>query len=333
MTEAERPVRMAVIGTGYIGQYHAEKLCSMEGAQLVGVVDVDPERAAAVAARYRTTPFTDHRDLFGQVDAVSIASPTPSHFAIARDFLLRDVDVLIEKPMTTTLTEADELIELAESRGLLIQVGQLERFNSVVQPLRRMVDRPLFIESHRIHVFKNRCTDVSVVLDLMIHDIDLILTLVGSEVTEVHAAGAAVVSNHVDIANARLEFASGCVANVTSSRISMKNERKLRLFQKEVYISVDMGNREVTIVRPRGGVVDPAGVPSMSIPCPIPGMDIRRSVLEPGDALADELRSFTRSVARREVPEVTGQMGRAALRVALAVMDQIRATQRRILGQ
>ncbi len=319
----EKKLRAAVVGVGYIGKFHAEKFAAMPDVELVGVVDPDEDQARRTAAAHRTAAFSGHRDLFGKVDAVSIASPTPTHFAVARDFLEADVDVLIEKPVTVTLEEADRLIDLAESRGLLIQVGQLERFNSVVRPLKDLVVRPLFIESHRVHTFKNRCTDVSVVLDLMIHDLDLALSLVNDEVSQVHAAGAAVVSDHVDIANARLEFAGGCIANITASRISMKNERKLRIFQRDSYVSVDMGNREVTTVTPaEGGLGDG----------PIPRMTIRTDRLESGDALADELTSFVRAVRRRTPPEVTGRMGRDALQVALSVMEQIQAAARKALG-
>ena len=316
-------LRVGVIGAGYIGKFHAEKYANMTDVALAGVVDPDASRAASVAAANRTTAFADYRELLGKVDAVSIAAPTPRHHEISRFFLAHDVDVLIEKPMTTTLAEADELIEIAEAGGRIIQVGQLERFNSAVGALKDVVRKPMFIESHRLSMFKSRCTDVSVVLDLMIHDIDIILTVVKSEVKSIHAAGIPAVSDHVDIANARLEFETGCVANVTASRISIKNERKIRLFQKNAYISVDFANHEITIIRKDAG--REGGI--------IPGMDIERRRFTEGDALDDELRAFVRAVRFREVPEVTGQMGRDALRVALSVMDQIQAANRRFLEQ
>ncbi|WP_373500661.1 Gfo/Idh/MocA family protein [Desulfococcus sp.] len=315
-------LRVGVIGAGYIGKFHAEKYANMTDVALAGVVDPDASRAASVAAANRTTAFADYRELLGKVDAVSIAAPTPRHHEISRFFLAHDVDVLIEKPMTTTLAEADELIEIAEAGGRIIQVGQLERFNSAVGALKDVVSKPMFIESHRLSMFKSRCTDVSVVLDLMIHDIDIILTVVKSEVKSIHAAGIPAVSDHVDIANARLEFETGCVANVTASRISIKNERKIRLFQKNAYISVDFANHEITIIRKDGRE---GGI--------IPGMDIERRRFTQGDALDDELRAFVRAVRFREAPEVTGQMGRDALRVALSVMDQIQAANRRFLEQ
>ncbi len=321
-----KKLRVAVIGVGYLGEFHAEKYARMADVELVGVADVRRERAEEIATKFHTGAYTDYRDLLGKVHAVSIAAPTPDHFPISKDFLRADCDVLIEKPMTRTLEEADELIEIAESRGQMIQVGQLERFNSAVLPLRDIVKQPMFIESHRLSVFKNRCTDVSVVLDLMIHDIDIILSLVRSEVKSIHAAGIAAVSDHVDIANARLEFASGCVANVTASRISMKNERKIRLFQRDAYISVNFASKEITVIRKEAGETE---IEEQGL---IPGMRIEQSCFTGGDALDDELKSFVRSVRYREVPEVTGQMGRDALKVALSVMDQISAANRRVLG-
>ncbi len=319
----EKKLRVAVVGAGYLGKFHAEKYAHLDGVELVGVVDTDPATANIVAGKFDVAAYTDHRDLLGKVDAVSVVVPTPAHFAVSRDFLEHDVDVLIEKPMTSTLEEADELIRIAESQGLIIQVGHLERFNSAVVALKDILKRPLFIESHRLSTYKPRGTDVSVVLDLMIHDIDIILNFVRSEVTDIRAAGVSVISDHVDIANARLEFASGCVANVTASRISLKNERKIRLFQRDAYISVDFASHEITVIRQEAQPKTDAL---------IPGMDINQLCFTHGDALDDEIRSFVRAVARRESSEVTGQMGRDALRVALSIMDQIRATTGRMLG-
>jgi predicted dehydrogenase len=327
MSRDAKPTRAAVVGVGYLGRFHARKYAGMPEVELAGVADADPERARAVAAEVGTAPYADYRELFGKVDAVSIAVPTPAHFAVARDFLERDVDVLVEKPMTTTVAEADELNALAETRGCILQVGHLERFNPAVVAIRDTVRKPLFIESHRLAMYQPRGTDVSVVLDLMIHDIDIIMNLVKSEVKSIHAAGVAAVSDHVDIANARLEFESGCVANVTASRISMKNERKIRLFQRDAYISLNFADRDVTVVRKNGS--EPLAEGAGGI---IPGMDIQRFCFTEGDALEDEIRSFVRSVRTREVSEVTGRMARDALFVALAVMDQIRAANRRVLG-
>jgi len=309
-----KKLRVGVIGVGYLGQFHAEKYARMNDVELVGVVDIDKNRAETVAEKVNTIPYTDYKSLFGNVDAVSIAAPTSVHFVIARDFLKNNIDILIEKPITETTAEADELIRLAESRDLIVQVGHLERFNPAIVALKDIVKKPMFIESHRLSIFQGRCTDVSVVLDLMIHDIDLILNFVRSEISAVYASGVPVVSEHVDIANARLEFENGCVANVTASRISTKNERKIRLFQRDAYVSVDFSKKEITAIQQTGNV--DCGL--------IPGMDVKQVSFETGDALENELKSFINAVIHRETPEVTAQMGRDALEIALNIMDQIK---------
>jgi predicted dehydrogenase len=315
-------LRVGVVGAGYLGRFHAEKYARMDNVELVGVVDIDKFQAEEVAGRFNTKAYLHHKHLFGKVDAVSIVVPTPAHFSVAKDFLENNIDVLIEKPMSETIEQADELIDFAKSRNLIIQVGHLERFNPAAVALRDIIKQPMFIESHRLSIYKDRCTDVSVVLDLMIHDIDIILNFVRSEIVNIHAAGIPVISGHVDIANARLEFKSGCVANVTASRISTKNERKIRLFQKDTYISVDFANQGITIIqrndKVKGGL--------------IPGMEIKQLSFAKGDALEDELKSFVKTVRRRENPEVTGQMGRDALKIALSIMKQIRDTNRRFLS-
>jgi predicted dehydrogenase len=314
-----KKVRLGVIGVGYLGKFHAEKYAAMEHVDLVGVVDTHHCLADGIASKFSTQAFYDHRDLIGKVDAVSIAVPTPEHFVVSRDFLENDIDVLIEKPITTSLQEADELIHLSESRGLIVQVGHLERFNPAVAALQGVVKKPMFIESHRLSMFKARCTDVSVVLDLMIHDIDIILNFVKSDIKSIHASGISVISSHVDIANARLSFETGCVANVTASRISTKNERKIRLFQKDAYVSVDFANHDITLIRKNG--TSSGGI--------VPGAEIQKLSFLKGDALEDELTAFVKAVSLRQQPEVTGQMGRDALKIALHIMDQIQATSTR----
>jgi len=315
-----KKLRVGVIGVGYLGKFHTQKYAGMDEVDLVGVVDTNKVKAETIAAKYNTNAYPDYRGLFGKVDAVSIVVPTPFHFAVARDFLENGVDVLVEKPMTTTLEEADELIRFSESRGLIIQVGHLERFNPAVIALQDIVQKPMFIESHRLSLYNDRSTDVSVVLDLMIHDIDIILNFVRSEVSEIRAAGVPVISEHVDIANARLEFSSGCIANVTASRISTKNERKIRLFQKDAYVSVDFTGREITVVKQN----------SESDTGLIPGMEVKQLCFTKGDALEDELKSFVKAVLKREAPEVTGEMGRDALKIALSIMDQISSANSRL---
>ncbi len=312
-------IRVAVVGCGYLGRFHAEKYARMPGAELVGVVDIDRKRAEDLADRLGTRAYEDWEAVANRIDAASIVVPTPLHHPIGKALLERGVDLMIEKPITETLAEADELIRLAEAGGRVLQVGHLERFNPAVVAARERIRNPVFIEAHRLSIFQGRSTDVSVVLDLMIHDIDIILDFVGSEVESLHASGAAVVSRTVDIANARIQFASGCVANVTASRISTKNERKVRLFQRNGYIAVDFAKRGITIIeqtgKPTGGL--------------IPGMEVSQLSLDQGDALEAELGAFVKAVRGRSLPEVTGRMGYRALEIALEIMEQIEAAHRR----
>ena len=314
-----KKIRAGVVGVGYLGNFHAEKYAGLAEAELVGVADIDASRAQAVANAHGTRAFSDYRELIGRVDAVSIAVITPEHYGIARAFLESGIDVLIEKPITETLDQADALIDIAEEKGCVLQVGHLERFNPAVHAVKDLVDNPMFIESNRLSLYQPRGTDVSVVLDLMIHDIDIILTFVKSKIAYFHAMGAPVVSGHVDIANAHLEFANGAVANVTASRISSKNERKIRLFQKAGYFSVDFANRSIMHIHPGGSEGEES---------PVPGMQIEEHKFEHSDALRDEIRSFLHAVATRGAPEVSGQMGREALQMALDITRQIRESSR-----
>jgi len=314
-------IRVGVIGVGYLGKFHAEKYSGMDNVRLAGVADIDRSRAEDVAARFGCRAVTDYRDLLGCVDAVSIVVPTQSHFDIGIEFLNHDVDVLIEKPMTTTLEQADDLIEAAESRGRILQIGHLERFNPAVLALKDIITHPMFIEAHRLSIFKDRSTDVSVVLDLMIHDIDIILNLVNSEIQSIHAAGAPVICEYADIANVRLQFESGCVANVTASRISTKNQRKIRIFQKDAYISVDFTDREITLIRRNENQSDN----------PVPGTDFQLLSFSETDVLEDELTSYIQAVRTRNSPVVSGQAGRKALAVALDIMEKVETAIKRYL--
>lgn len=314
-----KKIRAGVVGVGYLGKFHAEKYSRMEDVELVGVVDPDRDQADAVAKNVGTAAFYDMADLFGKVDAVSVAAPTPLHHEIGKAFLERGIDVLMEKPITRTVEEADDLINIAEKRSLILQAGHLERFNPAVVAVREIVNHPVFIESNRLSLYKKRGTDVSVVLDLMIHDIDIIINFVKSGIRYIHAMGAPVVSDSIDIANAHIEFENGAVAKVTASRIANKNERKIRLFQKDGYVSLDFANRSIVHVWPGTG-----GQEAL-----IPGMQIEESRFTEGDALEDEIRSFVRSVRTRQVPEVTGRMGRDALDIALTITRQIQETSRR----
>ena len=315
-----KKLRVGVVGAGYLGKFHAEKYSQMDDVELVGIADSNRVQAESVSKKVKTNAYTDYRDLIGKTDAVSVVVPTPAHFEVSRDFLENDIDVLIEKPITTTLAEADELISISAARGLIIQVGHLERFNPAILALKDIVKNPRFIESHRLSIFKERGTDVSVVLDLMIHDIDIISGFVKSEIKSIHAAGIPVITGLADIANTRLEFMSGCIANVTASRISTKNERKIRLFQQDAYISVDFASNEITVVRKKESKKESL----------IPGMEIKQICFEKSDALKDELTAFVKAVSRREIPEVTGQVGRDALKVALSVMEQIDCSKKQL---
>ena len=302
------PVKIAVVGVGYLGRFHAEKLARLKQAQLVGVVDADPARAEAVGRAVGCPVFGDHRELLGRVEAVSVVTPTLSHHAVAKDFLAAGVDVMCEKPMTATLEEADELIALAQEKARVLQVGHLERFNPAVEAMFARANRPMFIEVNRIAPFKARATDVDVTLDLMIHDLDIILALVGEDPVEVRAKGVPVLGPLADLVNARLEFPSGCVANVTASRLALKDERKMRLFQPDSYISLNFRERKLLVV---------SGVEYR--PGKIPKVKAERPRFPKSDPLEKELSAFLDSVRTRQPPRVDGRAGRRALACALAV--------------
>ena len=311
-----KPIRVGVVGVGHLGKYHAEKYALMKDVELVGVADVIQERAQEVATRYGAQAFKDYQGLLGKVDAASIVVPTDLHFQVSLDFLQANVDLLIEKPITETLEQADQLIQTADSKDLLIQVGHLERFNPAIIALSDIIDHPLFIESDRLSSFTERGTEVNVVLDLMIHDIDIILSLVQSKIQQIHAVGVPVVTPEVDIANARLIFENGCVANVTASRISMKSMRKIRFFQKDTYISVDYADHDITVVRK-----DDKGTS-----LPVPGMSMDRLTFDKADSLKAEIESFIASVQTRRRPLASGLDGRKALKVAIDIVNQITAS-------
>lgn len=302
-------LRTAVIGVGYLGNFHAQKYAAIEDVELVGVVDNDLKRAEEIATKLGTRAYSDHRELIGKVDAVSVVVPTQYHHSVARDFLAAGVHVLIEKPITVTIEEADELIALAETNGAVFQVGHLERFNPVLVALEDILHEPLFIESVRIAPFKPRGTDVNVVLDLMIHDIEIIQHIVKSPVERVDAIGAPVFTGEEDIANARILFKNGCVANVTASRISLKSERKMRIFQRDAYITLDFQNRKVLTARKGSGELFP-GVPNVKV-------DERE--LGEADALRSEIESFISAIREGKPPQVSGSDGRMALETALKI--------------
>lgn len=306
-------IRTAVIGVGYLGRFHAQKYAALDDSQLIAVVDADPATGQRVADELGVRSMSDYRNLFGQVDAVSIATPTPRHFRIARDCLEHGVHVLVEKPITETLEEGRELVAVAARSGCLLQVGHLERFNEAILALKPELGTPRFIESHRLAPFKERGTDVNVVLDLMIHDIDLIQSLVGRPIESIDAVGTSVFSSGLDIANARIRFEGGCVANTTASRVSMKMERKLRMFQDDAYISIDLQQKILTIVRkPAPGTKGPPGQ-----------VAIEERSYEQGDALKLEIEAFLHSIRERLPPVVSGEDGLQALKTAIRISDMV----------
>jgi predicted dehydrogenase len=306
-------LRAAVVGVGYLGRFHAQKYAALEQCTLIGVADRDPAVADKVGAELGVPVHTDWRDLIGAVDVVSIATPTPLHHPIALAFLKAGTHVLVEKPITTTVEEARELVDSATSHGLILQVGHLERFNSAVQAIEGIVKRPGFVESHRLAPFRARGTDVSVVLDLMIHDIDLIQSIVRSPIERIDAVGTRVFSDDLDIANARLRFASGCVANVTASRVSLKTERKIRVFFDEGYLSADLQQKVLTVIRRGSG--PPVG--------DMPPVSIDERTYEQGDALKAEIEAFLDSARTGKAPLVGGEEGMAALETATRIVAQV----------
>lgn len=311
---ANSALRCAVIGVGYLGKFHAQKYASMPGCELVAVVDRDLSVAQAVAQDVGCQALADHADLLGRVDAVSVVVPTQWHHAVCMDFLRAGTHVLVEKPMTVTLAQADELIALAQARQCVLAVGHLERFNPAALALEPLLRDPRFIDCSRLAPFKPRATDVSVLLDLMIHDVDLVLSLVDSEVESVDCSGARVLTQDIDIANARIRFANGCVANITASRVSSKSERKMRVFQAQACHSVDLQARTLTTYT---GQLDP------SVP---PEQAIARTELNFGaaDALYAEIADFVESIVQGRAPRVGGKAGRRALEVVARITEATR---------
>jgi predicted dehydrogenase len=306
-------MRTAVIGFGYLGRFHAQKYADLPGSELIGIADPSPSARAAAEKELGVTAHEDYRQLLGHVDAVSIVTPTPLHYSAAKDFLEAGAHVLVEKPMTNTVSEAQSLIEIAARSRRVLQVGHLERFNAAVQAMQPILTVPRFIESARLAPFKQRGTDVDVVLDLMIHDIDLILSVVRSPVTSVDAVGTRVFSGEVDIANARLRFANGCVANATASRVSLKTERRLRLFQDDTYASVDLHQKVLTVIRKKDGLSADG----------MPQVDISEQTYEQGDALRTEIAAFLHAARTGATPPVTGEDGLKALEIAVTIAQQV----------
>jgi predicted dehydrogenase len=306
-------IRAAVIGVGYLGRFHAQKYAQAQGCELVAVVDARADTRDAVGEELKARPLADHRELLGAVDAVSVVTPTPAHFAIARDFLDAGAHVLVEKPITETPAQARELIAIAARAQRILQVGHLERFNAAILAAEPYLKSPNFVECHRMAPYRERGTDVNVVLDLMIHDIDIVQTIVGAPLATIDAVGTPVFSEEIDIANARLRFANGCVANATASRVSMKTERKLRIFEDDAYLSLDLQQKILTVIRKRAG---------SDAPGPLP-VTIEEQSLEPGDALKAEIDSFLSCIRDGRPPVVPGEAGLTALETAIRITEQV----------
>jgi predicted dehydrogenase len=305
-------LRVAVIGVGHLGRHHARILAAMDDVDLVAVVDIVAERAAEIAASAGTRALGDSRELLDQVDAVTVAVPTELHHEISMPFLERGVAVLIEKPLARSLEEADDLVAVARRTGAILATGQTERFNPAVAAVMPLVTSPRFIEVHRLGVFPDRSLDIDVVFDLMIHDLDIIAALVRSEVTSVEAVGVPVLTPKFDIANARLRFASGCIANLTASRISRERVRKIRFFQPDSYISIDYAAQEVEgwrLVRREGNER--------------PKIEGGQLPVQKDEPLRRELADFVRAVSTRSKPLVDGHAGRAALALATEIATKM----------
>ena len=305
-------LRVGVVGVGHVGQHHARIMAALSDVDLVAVVDVNKDRAIAVAETTGALAETNIDALVGRVDAVNIAVPTDVHMEVALPFLERGISVLVEKPISCSVTDADALIDAAHASGAVLAVGHTERYNPAVITARTLVDTPHFIEVHRLSSFSSRSLDIDVVFDVMIHDLDVLLTVVQSEVTSIEAVGVSVLSNQVDIANARLLFASGCIANITASRISREQIRKVRFFQAGAYLSIDYAAQEVDAWRL---------VKSGQAPASIEGgqMDVKKE-----EPLRLELLDFVSAVRHHRAPEVTGEDGRRALVLAQRITDQMK---------
>ena len=311
---SKEKLKVGVIGVGRLGEFHVQKYVAIPEVELVGVVDTNLHRANEIARRYDTKAYGDRGDMLPMVDAVSCAVPTEMHFDVAKDILTAGVHLLLEKPITYELEPADTLINMAREKNLVLQVGLVERFNPAVVTMESMVNGPVFVESHRMNPFTTRGTDVDVVLDLMIHDLDIILHIVPSEVKEVHAVGMCVLTGKTDIANVRLIFENGTVGNLTASRVSDNTLRKIRIFQPDAYIAVNCLKRELSVAQLDSEVKDSSGFPQV----------ISQKMKFPDtDPLADEIKSFVNVVMNGEEPVVSGQDGRRALNVALTIMNQV----------
>ncbi|HOD53902.1 MAG TPA: Gfo/Idh/MocA family oxidoreductase [Candidatus Cloacimonadota bacterium] len=321
-------LKVGVVGVGHLGKHHARIFNQIADCQLVGVYDKVFDRAKEIADMYQVKTFENYEDMLNEVDAVDVAATTTWHYDLAKPALLKGCHVFLEKPITSEIAQAEELLKIAKEKNLFIQVGHIERFNPVILKVEDEIQNPMFIESHRLAPFNPRGSDVPVVLDLMIHDIDLILSFVKSDISDIRASGVGILTPSIDIANARLEFENGAIANVTASRISMKRERKIRFFQKDAYISLDFQEKKVSVLRKSENInkilpqilmgntnFDPQDLVDMK---EINADDITK------DALTMELESFVSSINENKNPIVDGEAGTKALRIAMEIMDKIK---------
>ena len=319
-------LKTGLIGVGHLGRIHLQQLSEIPDLQVVGIYDLDPGRSADVSRATGVRSFDDPIQLIEAADMVDVVSPTPTHFGFATECLKRGKHVFIEKPLAATVEEADQIVRLTEETGLTVQVGHVERFNPAFVAARSFLDKPMFIEAHRLAQFNIRGTDVSVIFDLMIHDLDIILSLNPEPVTGIQASGVSVISDTPDIANARIEFANGCVANLTASRISIKKMRKVRFFQKNAYISVDFLKKKAEVIRlkelsgepdPLAMVVDLGGIKGKKI------IYFDNPEVHDTNAIRDELEQFTKAIRNSHKPVVTAHDGSRAVRVAHEISEKI----------
>jgi len=317
-------VRIGVVGVGHLGQYHVKKFLTIPNCQFIGVYDKNQARAQEISTNLNVRAFDTYEELMDNVDAIDVAATTTYHYELAKAALLKGKHVFLEKPITSDLEQANEIVKLADEKKLLIQVGHIERFNPVILQVEDEIQDPMFIESHRLSTFQPRGTDVPVVLDLMIHDIDLILSFIQSPLKDVRASGVGILTPSIDIANARLEFENGAIANVTSSRVSMKQERKIRFFQKNAYISMDFVAKHVTIIKKAAGInaLLPEILMGKTDFKPEQLIDVRNieAINSPKDALEMELESFIQCINEHKKPHVDGAAGTRALKVAMEII-------------
>jgi predicted dehydrogenase len=327
-------VRVGVVGVGHLGKEHARILSSLAEVELAGVVDVNAEQADAVASRCNTKAYSDYQSLLSGVDAVVIATPTTHHHAVASAFLRRGIHLLVEKPLTPTLAEAEELVDLAGHYGVILQVGHIERFNPAFEDLQNRPLRPRFIMGHRLGVYTGRSADIGAVLDLMIHDLDLALALVRSPVKTVEAMGVSVLGGHEDLAHARLTFANGCVADLAASRISLQPSRRMQIWASEGYVGIDFVKRSLTMVQPSPALsfhrtnqqpVDAGARQTLKSDLVGHQLQVLEKDCNQGDQLTRELQDFIRCVRTGSRPRVSGEDGRDAIALAVRVIDSLRA--------